>query len=418
MDRPRENRIEIEWSDVLSDPIVAPDTAAALLQRAAARAPDDASIRVNLGLVLLRQLKFPAAVDAFEAALVLDPSRHDARLALARCWTRMGRHGDVLTLLDRDDTDASAHALYLRGMAALASGEIERAERDFHAVLERDAHHREAYFELGRILRASGRLDALETVRAELWERGARHVQLLLDWGRTLASAGRVEEARHLLFAPSMVTRTSIETPAGFPTLAAFNAAVAAELADNPFKRSDIPADELAIRNSTRVSHPMAGRRPELIGALLAAIRDRIDRALAAAPDRAEDGTDPWLACQPARATLRAWANIQGPGGYEDWHAHRAGWLSGVYYVEVPGGLSADGDGAGCIEFGAPPALAEMLPETLRIAPREGMLLLMPSQVHHRTIPFAAKDRRISFAFDVRPAGEEDRFLPAQTATI
>lgn len=403
---------KITWDKTPFRRAVSPNTSSHLLRRAAALAPDNAAIRVNLGLVLMAHSSLGEAAEAFEAALGIDPSRQDARLGLARCWNRMGRHADVLALIDPDAADISAHALYLRGMAELASGQIERAERDFRAALDRDVHHREACFELSRVLRRSGRLDALESVRAELWERGARHVQLLLDWGRTLASAGRTEEARRLLFLPSLVTRTTIATPAGFPSLAAFNAAVAAELADNPFKRSDIPADELAIRSSTRVSHPMAGRRPELIGALLAAIRDRIDRTLAAEPDRARDGTDPWLACQPARAALRAWANIQGPGGHEDWHAHRAGWLSGVYYVEVPDGLSADGDGAGCIEFGAPPALAEMLPETLRIAPREGMLLLMPSQVHHRTIPFATEDRRISFAFDVRPAGEVDPFLP------
>jgi tetratricopeptide (TPR) repeat protein len=399
------NGTALEWADAPSDRVVSPDTSVSLLRRAAARASDNVSIRCDLGRVLLERFELAEAADAFEAALRIDPSRQDARLGLARCWNRLGRHEDVLALVDAEATPASAHARYLRGVAALALGQLGLAEREFRDSLDLDPHHLEACFEMGRILRTSDRLEDLATLRAELWERGARHVQLLLDWGRVLAHAGQIAAARQLLFTASQITQTTIEAPDGFGTLAAFNGAVAEELAHNPRKMSDLPTDELAIRNSTRVSDVMSGKRPDLIRALLAAIRGRIDREIAARahPER-DDTQDPWLECRPARAGLRAWANIQGPGGYEDWHAHRAGWLSGVYYVEVPEGFSTDGDGAGCIEFGTSPSLAETFPETLRIAPREGLLLLMPSHIYHRTIPFASDGQRISFAFDVRPA--------------
>ncbi|MGX1097927.1 2OG-Fe(II) oxygenase family protein [Amorphus sp. MBR-141] len=393
------NHTAIEWDDARSNRIVDPDTASSLLRRAAALAPANAAIRFDLGSILLEQFRFAEAAEAYQAALRIDPTRQDAVLRLARCWNRLGRYADVLALLN-DSADASADALYLRGKAALGQDQAERAEVDFRAALDRDAHHREACFELGRILRDADRLEHLESLRAELWARGARHVQLLLDWGRMLADAGRIEEARRLLFTASKVTQATLDVPDGFATLADFNSAVADELAHNPQQLTDLPADEQAIRGSSRINHLMNGARPELILALVAAIKSAIARDVR---ERVRQPDDPWQDCRPARARLHAWANIQGPGGYEDWHAHRAGWLSGVYYVAIPEDFTADGDGAGCIEFGAPPFLAAALPETLRIAPREGMLLLMPSHTYHRTIPFASDGRRISFAFDVRP---------------
>ena len=394
----------ISWVEPRSERIVSPDTSSSLLRRAAALAPENATLRFDLGFILLERFRFAEAADAFEAVLAIDPSQQDARLALARCWNRLGRHEHALTLLDHAGVTSSPRALYLRGKAALALGQDDRAEYSFRAALDCDVHHRDACFELGRMLRRADRLDDLATLRIALWERGARNVQLLLDWGLAIAHSGRIEDARNLLFTASKITQTTIETPDGFATLADFNAALAEELAENPQKMTDLPTDELAIRDSARVNHLMNGRRPDLIVALLAAIRSSVDLDVAERIRLSLDqGPDPWQDCRPARARLHAWANIQGPGGYEDWHAHRAGWLSGVYYVAIPEDFTADGDGAGCIEFGAPPSLAAALPETLRIAPREGMLLLMPSHTYHRTIPFASDGRRISFAFDVRP---------------
>jgi hypothetical protein len=163
------------------------------------------------------------------------------------------------------------------------------------------------------------------------------------------------------------------------------------------------------MRGAARVHHLMNGDRPDLLRALLAAIQAAVDRHMAAlvaaaAPD---EEPDPWLAARPARARLAPWGLIQKSGDYEDWHTHRGGWLSGVYYIQVPEPFSTAGDGAGCIEFGPPPSLVatgEPPGAPLRIAPREGLLLLCPSHYHHRTIPFVSDRRRISFAFDVCPA--------------
>ena len=71
------NGTALEWADAPSDRVVSPDTSVSLLRRAAARAPDNASIRSDLGLVLLERFELAEAAAAFAAALriALYPSR-------------------------------------------------------------------------------------------------------------------------------------------------------------------------------------------------------------------------------------------------------------------------------------------------------------------------------------------------------
>ena len=59
----------------------------------------------------------------------------------------------------------------------------------------------------------------------------------------------------------------------------------------------------------------------------------------------------------------------------------------------------------GWIEFGEPGPEYHWSarPETRRVRPEPGLMVLFPSYVFHRTIPFQSDQTRISVAFDVVP---------------
>jgi uncharacterized protein (TIGR02466 family) len=120
------------------------------------------------------------------------------------------------------------------------------------------------------------------------------------------------------------------------------------------------------------------------------------------------DKTHPFLARIPAKWTYSIWATILYQNGHQAPHLHPAGWLSGVYYLEVPEHvLSAENeDQKGWIEFGAPGYGIEPVrpPVVKRIRPEPGNLVLFPSYFFHRTIPLADDNRRISIAFDLIPS--------------
>ena len=117
-----------------------------------------------------------------------------------------------------------------------------------------------------------------------------------------------------------------------------------------------------------------------------------------------QDALHPFLADIPDRGRVTAWGVILDEGAYQVPHIHPSAWLSGVYYVALPPALGADDDGtAGWIEFGKPywDFRIRAEPETRLIEPEEGLMLLFPSYMFHRTLPFAGAGERISIAFDV-----------------
>ena len=91
-------------------------------------------------------------------------------------------------------------------------------------------------------------------------------------------------------------------------------------------------------------------------------------------------------------------------GTAESAHIHPSAWLSGVYYPALPDLVRADDDAhLGWIEFGRPPTRLPTTAEpNLRlIKPVESMLVMFPSYIYHRTVPYESAATRISIAFDL-----------------
>ena len=95
-------------------------------------------------------------------------------------------------------------------------------------------------------------------------------------------------------------------------------------------------------------------------------------------------------------------------GGHLSAHIHEIGWISGAVYLAMP---QANGNEGG-FEYGthgdeypilSPKSIASF--PTEYIMPRVGDIVLFPSSLFHRTIPFSSNQERICIAFDLKPAG-------------
>jgi tetratricopeptide (TPR) repeat protein len=389
----------ILWRSPEGEDVAPPEAARALLGQALARDPDNPALHLKLAGVALDRFDFAAAANSLETVLRLDPAAPYVRPALARCRNMLGHYSAALRAFAPSDP-----AEYERGFALIRLGRPAEAEVELRALLDADPHHRHACRQLCKLLRKSGRgVETLALCEA-LHARGARHAQLFHDWGWALALAGETDKARALLLDPERVAEIALPVPDGFADISAFNAALSEEILSNPHGLGEFPTGEEANRGSRRVHALFAGRSPELVRGLLTTLQ-RLVEAWSPAPVGA---FDPWPAARPGTARLNAGGLIQRGSDYEEWHIHRGGWLSGVYYVRVPPMVATHSDGRGCIEYGPPPRLASAMPGLIpsrRHIPREGFLLLAPSHYPHRTIPTGAAEPRISFAFDVVPDG-------------
>jgi uncharacterized protein (TIGR02466 family) len=151
--------------------------------------------------------------------------------------------------------------------------------------------------------------------------------------------------------------------------------------------------------------HPQLRR---LFSHIQLAIANYVDRRADWFGSSADD--QPMMAMRPDCLTLSGWVIAVNMDGHEGWHIHPDGWLSGVFYVDVPDMCTTDAVNAGQIEFGpyplGPAANAAVWPRWT-IQPRSGDLLLFPSYLAHRTWPTCVEQDRICIAFDVLRRGVE-----------
>ena len=101
-------------------------------------------------------------------------------------------------------------------------------------------------------------------------------------------------------------------------------------------------------------------------------------------------------------------------GGHLSAHIHEIGWISGAVYLAMPTPKANSVEGA--FEYGThgddyPIRQLTTHPENQQkfpvanILPKVGDIVLFPSSLFHRTIPFNSNQERICIAFDLKPNG-------------
>lgn len=94
-------------------------------------------------------------------------------------------------------------------------------------------------------------------------------------------------------------------------------------------------------------------------------------------------------------------------GGFLDSHIHEIGWISGAVYLALP--KNKQNPNEGCFEYGLHgdnyPLQHDNFPVGIA-SPKVGDIVLFPSSLFHRTIPFNSDEERICIAFDLKPDGD------------
>ena len=101
----------------------------------------------------------------------------------------------------------------------------------------------------------------------------------------------------------------------------------------------------------------------------------------------------------------KGWSVTLEKSGCQTSHNHPNGWISGVFWIlKIPSKLLKN---EGKIEFSLHGYDMPIInKEISRASDRTGKIvkiILFPSTLYHKTIPFSSDDKRISLAFDVIP---------------
>jgi uncharacterized protein (TIGR02466 family) len=105
--------------------------------------------------------------------------------------------------------------------------------------------------------------------------------------------------------------------------------------------------------------------------------------------------------------TLRAWANVNRQGNFNQIHTHPGSTWSGTYYVDTGTGDSPTAKPAPLHIFDpcqgrANTFLPPLVASSFTIRPEPGLMILFPSYLAHMVFPQEASGPRISIAFNMR----------------
>lgn len=403
------------------------DDAAASLERAIALAPREMAAHANLGAVRQAQGKLDAAVACYRAALAIAPSAR-GHLSLASALRAQGRLAEAQAELERavalEPGYADAHNNL--GETLWDQGQVDAALAAWQRTLAIAPEHAEAHYNLGILNYDGGRLDEAipHFERSQLRDWQERRLYCLYKTRRF--------DAFRAALAPLLAARPHSPFLA---TLSAHHAANFGVADDYGFCRDpiayvhhgrldalaepsspllaellrDVTHADLAERKQGRLVRGVqsAGnlfRRPEAsFGALARLIEAEIARYRATLAGRDAD----YARAFPAQTVFSSsWYVKMRQGGHLTSHIHETGWLSGTVYLAMP--ARAPGSEEGCIEFstdgdGYPREPGRDFPRKV-VAPQVGDIVLFPSSLFHRTLPFAADSERVCVAFDVAPA--------------
>jgi Flp pilus assembly protein TadD len=343
---------------------------------------------------------FSAASRIYRQVLHLFPDHPDALSSLAMIESQKRRPAKAIKLLRRAISLVDDNAGYYMnlGSALTQTGEIDDAAAAYIRAIELAPTYPDPYYNLGDLYLGTARPDdAIAVFDACIAARG-RDFHALAYKAHALRDANKADEARLLLDRDLFIKRYKFDVPEGYADLAELNATLAHHVSTHG-------SIEANVRSTVNGDHTGELLRPPL--GPMSQMEEVINTAIAwyvrQLPDLPEH---PFIQHCPVAWRLTAWGVVLKSKGHERSHIHPNGWLSGVFYVQLPEIIDdAQFKPQGWLEFGCPTAdlHVQSAQETEVYKPQYGNIILFPSYFYHGTIPFKSKEKRICISFDAEP---------------
>ncbi|MEO9130784.1 MAG: putative 2OG-Fe(II) oxygenase [Sphingomonas sp.] len=379
----------------------------AITQRAIERNPGSQQFRFRLARLRFTLDQFDEAIDLLETLSREGDDFETVHLLGGALLARENREDTVKARhLEERASDIAVNASQrARSLAALGKAQIRLSEFDIArktlgAALETNIHNKDAYKRLAMLDFEMGRTELALEHAEDMVARGVTHARVLGIRPLALARLGRTEEAREAFGFDTYLHQAILPPPPGWETIEAFNLDLATELMTHPGIRYERYG--VASANSWRIDEPCL-ERSKMVPLLQQLIKREAENYVASLGER----DDAWLGQRKSSGFLHHWSVITDGDGFEEWHVHQNGWLSGAYYVDVPDFIVSGEGRGGCVSFGLPEGIVGKEPHEkfgMRMfRPRSGLVMMFPSHSFHRTYAHRGNKRRICLAFDIVP---------------
>jgi tetratricopeptide (TPR) repeat protein len=379
-----------------------------LLRRALALAPANPEAHVNLALTFQDLGRFDEAIACCEAALKRSPEHRRALDTLAGALAAAGRYEQAIALLSRIVRKRPGHAKAYAYLGTLYAklGRLDEAVREFRQASNIDRSDAVSMAAAAECLLLTGKAEESLIEADKALALNAYDVRALGLKTLALAELGRRDEERWLSDPERLIHAHRLsDIGYGAEDVVRLNRALSAFAQKEPTLREDPP--QYATFKGWHSTRNLADYPDAPIEELKRFIRHGFEARLARLAE--EDAAHPLVRAAPRDYRLDLWTvKLRGGGGKMLPHIHVDGWLSGVYYVDVPAVVDDPGaGGAGWIKFGTPRADMRISrePLTRTVKPEPGKMLTFPSYFWHDTVPLpeGRGEHRLCYSWDYQP---------------
>jgi len=434
------------------------EEAIASYKKAVALAPGFADAHFNLGIAFQAEGRSQEAAEAYQRAIALQPGFFEAYGNLGTVLQQQGKLAEAINCYRKViEINPDAIGYFNLATALRDQGKLDDSIAHYRQAISMSPNYAQAYNNMGEVFRDQGNMQEAVSCYKQALAITPSHAQANYNLAQFLYDAGRLDEAisyfdksqindwqeRKLYclyksgqferfreqLQPMLKQKNDSPFLATLSTHYAINFGVSdpyrfcsnpmdfvyhnhiPDLAETSELRyallRDIHSADIAERKQGRLHHGIqsAGnlfKRPEVSFARLAEL---VRREVANFRERFA-GQDCELIRSFPQSTdfSSSWYVKMRSGGHLTSHIHEEGWLSGSVYLSLPKQKSHPHEGS--IEFSTHgddyPKRHDAFPAKA-IAPEVGDIVLFPSSLFHRTIPFSSDEERICVAFDVQP---------------
>jgi uncharacterized protein (TIGR02466 family) len=417
----------------------------------------------NLGIALTNLNRLDEAAKAYQQALQINPNFFEAHGNLGTVLQRQGKLDEAIASYQGGlkINPQDARGFFNLGTALRDNGDLPAAVNSYKKAIGLFPNYTDAHNNLGETLRDQGDMDAAVKSYQAALKLNANHPQANYNMGEFLYLAKKYEEAiayfvrsqlddwqeRRLYclykaekFDAFKANRDGLA--GGMPNTSPFLATLSTHYSINfnevdPYNfckngldfvyqktildknssllkdlLNDIHNADIAERKQGRLTNGQqsAGnlfKRPE---ASFRALAELIKQEFLNYKNKFADADCELIKSFPnALEFTSSWYVKMQQGGHLSAHIHEIGWISGAVYLAMP--TPTAGSNAGAFEYGThgddypinPPLQRPNFP-VAHVMPNVGDIVLFPSSLFHRTIPFHSNEERICIAFDLKPA--------------
>lgn len=423
--------------------------------------PNMPDLHFNLGIVFGNLNRFEEAANSYRKAIALNPKFFEAYGNLGTLMQKQGKLEEAVASYRKAiSINPDARGYFNLGTALRDQGKLDEAIKSYQQAIELFSNYADAHSNLGETLRDQGNMqEAIKSYQnalalnpnhpsanynmaeflylAKRYDEAIPHFEVsqLDDWQERsmycLYKAERFDEFKNKLdaivqsgthTAPFLATLSThyainfgVDDPYNFckngldfvykaaiPELSSPNSPLLQALL-NDINNAEIAERVQGMLHNGKQSAGNLFKRPEDSFRTLAEL---VKKEFIHYKNKFAGADCELIKSFPEELEFTSsWFVKMRQGGHLDSHIHEIGWISGAVYLAMPSDKKSPEEGA--FEYGTHgdsyPQKHSSFPVG-SVIPNVGEIVLFPSSLFHRTIPFTSNEERICIAFDLKPS--------------